>query len=98
MLGSQRTDGLAGGPLARALVNWGCPMGTTRRGFGRIDGASRGRRFGVVAASWALLAFVCSSAGAANAPSRVDVRDALVQMVAAGAPGVTAVIRGPSGV
>lgn len=73
-------------------------MGTTRRGFRRIDGASRGRRVGVVAASWALLAFVCSSAGAANAPSRVDVRDALVQMVAAGAPGVTAVIRGPSGV
>jgi D-alanyl-D-alanine carboxypeptidase len=53
---------------------------------------------GALALACASLALVTSQARAVDAPSRADVQDALEQLVEGGAPGVTAVIRGPRGV
>jgi len=53
---------------------------------------------GALALACASLALVTSPARAADAPTRADVQRAIRQLVDAGAPGVTAVIRGPRGV
>lgn len=52
----------------------------------------------IAAAAWAALAVLTSPALAVYVPSRAAVHRAMEQMVAGGAPGVTAVIQGPGGV
>jgi D-alanyl-D-alanine carboxypeptidase len=56
------------------------------------------RGAGIAAAAWGTLAVFTSPALAFYAPSRAAVHRAMEQEVAGGAPGVTAVIRGPGGV
>ena len=60
--------------------------------------ATTALRTGALALACASLALVTSPARAADAPTRADVQRAIRQLVDAGAPGVTAVIRGPRGV
>ena len=64
----------------------------TRRGVLR-----RARCAGVAAAASASLLLFASPAQALDVPSRADVQRALERLVDGGAPGVTAVIRGPGG-
>jgi D-alanyl-D-alanine carboxypeptidase len=75
-----------------------------RRGGGRTQGGRfllrRGRlsgSAGVAAAAWASLLLVAAPALAVDVPTRADVQRTLERVVDGGAPGVTAVIRGPGG-
>jgi D-alanyl-D-alanine carboxypeptidase len=57
----------------------------------------RARSAGIAAAAWASLSLVTSPALAVDVPTRADVQRTLERVVDGGAPGVTAVIRGPGG-
>ena len=59
---------------------------------GRLSGSA-----GIAAAAWASLSLVTSPALAVDVPTRADVQRTLERVVDGGAPGVTAVIRGPGG-
>ena len=61
---------------------------------GGVGGA---RSAGIAAAAWASLSLVTSPALAVDDPTRADVQRTLERVVDGGAPGVTAVIRGPGG-
>lgn len=82
-------------------------MGSTghARRAGRRTHAGRlllrwGRRAGsagIAATAWASLSLITSPALAVDVPTRADVQHVLERVVDGGAPGVTAVIRGPGG-
>lgn len=72
----------------------GHPMHRGRLLLGR---GRRARSAGIAAVALASLSLVASPALAVDGPTRADVQRALERVVDGGAPGVTAVIQGPSG-
>jgi D-alanyl-D-alanine carboxypeptidase len=72
-------------------------VGRTHPGRLLLRWGRRARSAGIAAAAWASLSLVTSQALAVDVPTRADVQRALERVVDGGAPGVTAVIRGPGG-